>query len=61
MTKRHIVEGEAFGAPVPGGWPDKGPFEAIRQRVRRHKPSGDVDNDQSGTSDDEAEGVMENS
>lgn len=24
-----VVEGEVYGAPVPGGWPDKGPLRVI--------------------------------
>ncbi len=31
--KRHpnakIVDGEIYGAPVPGGWPDRGPFQVL--------------------------------
>ena len=38
-----IVEGEAFGAPVPGGWPSKGPIEALRDLIwrRRRRTDGD--------------------
>lgn len=39
-----IVEGEAFGAPVPGGWPSKGPIEALRGLIwrRRRRTDGDA-------------------
>ena len=38
VAKEHrIVEGEMLGAPVPGGWPDKGPFEALMRRIRRRR------------------------
>ena len=38
MAREHrIVEGEMFGAPVPGGWPDKGPFEVLMRKLRRRR------------------------
>jgi len=30
-----IVEGEIYGAPVPGGWPDSGPFRVLRDGLAR--------------------------
>ena len=39
-----IVEGEAFGAPMPGGWPSKGPIDALRDLIscRRRRTDGDA-------------------
>lgn len=30
-----ITEGEIYGAPVPGGWPDKGPFRILGDALGR--------------------------
>ena len=30
-----ITEGEIYGAPVPGGWPDRGPFQVLGHALRR--------------------------
>ena len=38
-----IVEGEVFGAPVPGGWPSKGPIEALRKLILRRQRRTDDD------------------
>jgi hypothetical protein len=29
-----IVEGEIHGAPVPGGWPNRGPFQVLGHALR---------------------------
>ena len=39
-----ITEGEIYGAPVPGGWPDRGPFQVLGNalgRVFSRRKSGD--------------------
>lgn len=37
--KRHmrasIIEGEIYGAPVPAGWPNRGPFRIVAQALAR--------------------------
>lgn len=37
--KRHlhsrITEGEIYGAPVPGGWPNRGPFRVVSEALRK--------------------------
>ena len=37
--KRHlqarITEGEIYGAPVPGGWPNRGPFRVVGDALGR--------------------------
>jgi hypothetical protein len=37
--KRHIgariTEGEIYGAPVPGGWPNRGPFRVVGEALAR--------------------------
>jgi hypothetical protein len=44
-----IVEGEIFGAPVPGGWPNRSPLRALRDWLgRRPEPerqlaAGEID------------------
>ncbi len=30
-----VTEGEIYGAPVPGGWPDRGPFQVLGDAVGR--------------------------
>ncbi len=30
-----ITEGEIYGAPVPGGWPNRGPFRVVGDTVGR--------------------------
>ncbi len=30
-----ITEGEIYGAPVPGGWPDRGPFQVLGDTLGR--------------------------
>ncbi len=40
----NITEGEIYGAPVPGGWPDRGPFHILGNalgRVFSRRKSGD--------------------
>ena len=54
-----IVEGEAFGAPVAGGWPSRGPIEALRALIWRRRRGTDGDalpdahNGSRGVSDEE--------
>jgi len=41
-----ITEGEIYGAPVPGGWPNRGPFRVVGEAVgrlfrRRESPDGE--------------------
>ena len=31
--KAEITEGEIYGVPVPGGWPDRGPFQVLRNAL----------------------------
>lgn len=33
--KAEITEGEIYAAPVPGGWPDRGPFEVLGNALGR--------------------------
>lgn len=37
--KRHlgagIAEGEIYGCPVPGGWPNRGPFRVVGDALGR--------------------------
>ncbi len=28
--KARITEGEIYGAPVPGGWPNRGPLQVLK-------------------------------
>lgn len=30
-----IIEGEVYGTPVPGGWPDRGPFQVLGHALGR--------------------------
>ncbi len=30
-----IIEGEIYGAPVPGGWPNRGPFQVLGHALGR--------------------------
>ncbi len=30
-----ITEGEIYGAPVPGGWPNRGPFRVVGDALGR--------------------------
>ena len=30
-----ITEGEIYGAPVPGGWPNRGPFRVVGEALAR--------------------------
>ncbi len=30
-----VTEGEIYGAPVPGGWPNRGPFRVVGDAVGR--------------------------
>jgi hypothetical protein len=34
----NVTEGEIYGAAVPGGWPDRGPFQVIGDAVGRVFP-----------------------
>jgi hypothetical protein len=51
-----IIEGEIYGAPVPGGWPNRGPFQVLAHALGRvfsrrksaahsetHRPTAGVD------------------
>lgn len=33
--KAKITDGEIYGAPVPGGWPDRGPFQVLGDALGR--------------------------
>ncbi len=33
-----ITEGEIYGAPVPGGWPNRGPFRVVGDALGRIFP-----------------------
>lgn len=33
--KAKITDGEIYGAPVPGGWPGRGPFQALGDALGR--------------------------
>lgn len=45
--KAAITEGEIYGAPVPGGWPDRGPFKvfgnALGRLFHRRRSGGRAD------------------
>jgi hypothetical protein len=36
-SSKRVVEGEVGGFPVPGDWPNKGPFETIANLFRRKR------------------------
>ena len=42
--KSEITEGEIYGAPVPGGWSERGPFQVLGDALSRvvgRRRSGD--------------------
>ena len=56
--KSKITEGEIYGAPVPGGWPDRGPFQVLGNALSRvfgRRRSGDRADERRRPADDDRE------
>jgi hypothetical protein len=49
-----IVEGEVSGFPVPGGWPDRGPFKVLSDLLRRRRSTEAPEDENTTSTDDEA-------
>lgn len=57
-AKAGIRDGEMYGAPVPGGWPGRGPFRVLRDALgkpfrsrRRLKDAAEAERREAGTGD----------
>ncbi len=52
-VEARITQGEMYGAPVPGGWPHRGPFRVVGDAaVRLFRKRKSVDGEDGARDDD---------